>query len=117
MRSFFLRSLFPLVFLFAQARPIRGEPVDFIRDVRPILARHCFKCHGPDDQARKAKLRLDVRETAVNKGAFVPGKPDESELVRRISATDESEVMPPPATKNPLTESQKAILKKWIAEG
>ena len=55
---------------------------DFARDVRPILARHCFKCHGPDDKARKAKLRLDDRDAAVAAGArSSPGKPDESELV------------------------------------
>src|SRR5262249_52987504 len=84
--------------------------------------RHCFKCHGPDDKARKAKLRVDVRDLAVVAGrsgqpAIVPGKPDESEMVRRILATDDSEVMPPPATKNPLTGVQKELLRRWIAEG
>src|SRR6516164_440855 len=88
---------------------VRAAEVDFTRDVRPILSRHCFKCHGPDDKARKAKLRLDVRAEAVRK-AIVPGKPDDSELVRRIFAADDSEVMPPPATKNPLTDAQKLIL-------
>src|SRR5262245_54188288 len=117
MRLLFPRTVFLLVFLFAQAGPIRGESVDFIREVRPILARHCFKCHGPDDKARKAKLRLDIRDTAVKKGAIVPSKPEESELVRRTSSSDDSEVMPPPATKNPLSDTQKQILKRWIAEG
>jgi hypothetical protein len=110
------------VFLAAgAARPVYGDAVDFQRDIRPILSRHCFKCHGPDDKARKAKLRLDLRDTAVQGGrsgmpAVVPGKPGDSELVRRIGA-DESEVMPPPATKNPLTESQKQLLRRWVAEG
>ncbi len=102
--------------------PARGESVDFARDVRPILSRHCFKCHGPDDGARKGKLRLDVREAAVGKTrsgqpVVVPGKPDESELVRRIFAAEETEVMPPPAAKNPLTPADKEILRKWVAAG
>src|SRR5947209_11041246 len=106
----------------APAGPAYAEPVDFQRDVRPLLSRHCFKCHGPDDKARKAKLRLDVREAATKGGrsgepAVVPGKPDDSELVRRISAADETEVMPPPSTKNPLSNSQKQLLRRWIAEG
>ncbi len=89
---------------------------DFARDVRPILAQYCFKCHGPDDQARKAKLRLDDRAAALERGAFVPGKPAESELVARIFAADET-TMPPPATKLMLTPAQKDILKRWIEVG
>src|SRR5205823_11394752 len=92
------------------------------RDVRPILSQHCFKCHGPDDTARKAKLRLDTREAALAGGrsgdpAVVPGKPGESELVRRISSDDETEVMPPPVARKPLTAAQKEILKQWVAAG
>lgn len=95
--------------------------VDFLRDVRPILANHCFKCHGQDEAARKAKLRLDVRDVAMNLAksgevAIVPGKPDKSDLVRRIFAEDDDQ-MPPPAAKRPLTPEQKEILKRWIAEG
>ncbi|HKB37796.1 MAG TPA: DUF1549 domain-containing protein, partial [Gemmataceae bacterium] len=98
-----------------------ADPVDFQRDVRPLFSRHCFKCHGPDDKARKAKLRLDMREAATKGGrsglpAVAPGKPDDSELVRRIFA-DEAEVMPPPSTRNPLSDSQKQLLRRWIAEG
>jgi hypothetical protein len=111
-----------LMLLTGSGRAIAGESVDFTHDVRPILARHCFKCHGPDDKARKGKLRLDVRDTAVGQGksgkrAIVPGKPDESELIRRMRSTEATEVMPPPATKNPLSEAQKQILKRWIAAG
>jgi hypothetical protein len=89
--------------------------------VRPILAGHCFKCHGPDDKARKAKLRLDSRAEAVRparsgKAPVVPGKPDRSELVRRTFA-DADEVMPPPGAKNPLTDEEKEVLKSWIAAG
>jgi mono/diheme cytochrome c family protein len=100
----------------------RAADVDFTRDVRPILSRHCFKCHGPDDKARKAGLRLDTPEAAVKPAesgiaAIIPGKPADSELVVRIDSTDPNEVMPPPHTKNPLTESQKQILKQWVAAG
>ena len=86
------------------------------RDVRPILANHCFKCHGPDEQARQAGLRLDQRDAAtrcVESGgvAIVPGKPDESELVRRICSTDADVQMPPAATNKPLSDEQRQILR------
>jgi Protein of unknown function (DUF1549)/Protein of unknown function (DUF1553)/Planctomycete cytochrome C len=98
------------------------ETVDFSRDVRPILARHCFKCHGPDEGGRQAALRLDRREAAIGAGesgelAVVPGKPSESELVRRISSEDADLVMPPPATKNPITAAEREILVRWISAG
>src|SRR5262245_29573350 len=76
------------------ASPAAG-PVEFDRDVRPILAEHCFACHGADSTARKAKLRLDERDSAVKKGAIVPGKPDESSLVQRVFSDDPKERMPP----------------------
>ena len=102
--------------------PATGFAVDFNRDVRPVLAQHCFKCHGMDDQGRKGKLRLDLREAAVGKGksgelAIVPGKPDASEVIKRVFSKDEDELMPPPHTKTVLPESAKNILKAWIAEG
>ena len=102
--------------------PAPSAKVDFTREVRPILASHCFKCHGQDEGARKAKLRLDVRDDALKPAksgelAIVPGKPSESELVRRISADSEDDLMPPPGAKNPLTAADKEILKRWIAEG
>ncbi|HEU4753692.1 MAG TPA: DUF1549 domain-containing protein, partial [Armatimonadota bacterium] len=95
--------------------------MDFNRDVRPILSRHCFKCHGPDDRQRMAGLRLDLREGALKpagtgRRAIVPGKPDRSELVHRIFAAD-GRVMPPRATNNPLTDAQKQVLKQWVAAG
>src|SRR5262249_41597356 len=94
----------------------------FASKVRPILAGYCFKCHGPDEKTRKAKLRLDVRDEALRparsrKHAIVPGKPDQSELVARIFSEDESEVMPPPATQLVLSAEQKQLLRKWIADG
>ena len=69
-------------------------PVDFNRDVRPILSDKCFACHGPDENHRKADLRLDVGKDIAD-GAIVPGKPAESELVKRITAMDADRRMPP----------------------
>src|SRR5262249_7778429 len=117
-----MRSSLPLLAIALVAAPAAAAPIDFARDVRPILSQHCFKCHGPDDKARKAGLRLDLRSVATAMGKsgetpIVPSRPDESELVRRIYADDETDVMPPPATKKPLNDAQRATLKKWIAEG
>jgi hypothetical protein len=98
------------------------RPADFLRDVRPILATHCFKCHGPDEGARKSGLRLDLREQALRGGkskkpAIVPDKPNESELIRRINTSDPDDLMPPPAAKLPLTDAQREILTQWISKG
>ncbi len=94
-----------------------AAPLSFNRDIRPILSDNCFRCHGPDKGHRKAKLRLDDRDAALAKEAFVPGKPDESELVRRIFTTDEDDRMPPPDSHKQLTAAQKELLKRWVAEG
>jgi hypothetical protein len=91
--------------------------LQYNRDIRPILSDNCFFCHGPDKNQRKAKLRLDERENALEKAAIVPGKPDESELVKRLYAADPDEVMPPPETYKTLTPAQKETLKRWVAEG
>ena len=99
--------------LFAADRP----PVDYSRDVRPILANSCFACHGPDEAQRKGKLRLDVREDAI-KSAIVVGKGAMSPLVQRVRTTDREEVMPPPRAKKPVvTLEQAEILSRWIDEG
>ena len=99
-----------------------AQAVDFNRDVRPVLAQQCFTCHGMDDHGRKGKLRLDLSDSAYGAGksgeiAIVPGKPDASEVIKRILSTDEDEVMPPPHTKKVMSEKDKATLKAWIAEG
>jgi len=91
--------------------------IEYNRDVRPILSDNCFLCHGPDKNTRKAKLRLDIREDAIAQEAFVPGKPDESELVKRLFTTDADDIMPPPDSHKHLTDAQKDILKRWIAQG
>jgi hypothetical protein len=72
-----------------------SAPVDFGRDVRPILSENCYHCHGQDAEARKGRMRLDTREGQRKEGVIVPGKPDESELVIRIFSADEEERMPP----------------------
>jgi hypothetical protein len=118
-------SLSLAVFLGSVAAPLfaQGAPaVDFNRDIRPILSANCFKCHGIDEGSRKSKLRLDVRDTAIGpaksgKRAIVPGHPEQSELVRRVFETNPDDVMPPASTKVTLSDSQKSLLRQWIAEG
>ena len=98
------------------------ERVRFNEHIRPILSNQCFACHGPDDKHRDADLRLDKREGALadlgGYSAVVPGKPDASELVKRIISDDRDEVMPPPKSKKPrLPAREVALLKKWIEQG
>jgi hypothetical protein len=97
-------------------------PVDFNRDVRPILAKKCFACHGPDDEHREAGLRLDQRDGATKElesgtTSILPGKSAASELIRRIKSADDGERMPPKETGITLTEQQIAVLARWIDEG
>ena len=92
------------------------DSVSFNRDVRPILAAKCFACHGPDEEQRQAELRLDVREAALAQEAFVPGEPDESELIRRLSSDDSDERMPPEGSDQ-LSAAEQTVLREWIAAG
>jgi hypothetical protein len=101
----------------AQAAAAKKSGLHYNHDIRPILSDNCFFCHGPDKNKRKAKLRLDVREVAVETKAIIPGKPDESPLVKRIYTTDTDDLMPPPETHKTLSPDQKEMLKRWIAEG
>lgn len=103
--------------LVAGALPLFSAPLSYNRDVRPILAENCFACHGPDKAARKAKLRLDVRDEALAKEAFVPGDIEASELVYRILTDDADDVMPPPKSHKKLTDTQKKTLQDWIKQG
>ena len=95
--------------------------IDFNRDIRPILSENCFRCHGPDEKQLKAKLRLDLRGSAVGRredgAAIVPGQSAKSLLIERITAEDEQSRMPPLKIGKRLTPQQIELLKKWIDTG
>ncbi len=98
------------------------EKIEYNRDVRPILADNCFKCHGFDKNARKADLRLDsfAGATAADKDgvrAIVPGKLDDSDMHERIHSSDPDDIMPPPKSERKLSARQIAILDRWVAQG
>src|SRR5882724_7498904 len=92
-------SLNAMLCLSALARAATPAKLEYNRDVRPILSDKCFRCHGPDSQARKAELRLDQRDSAVaaHDGGkpIIPGQPEKSELVERIETSDPDDHMPP----------------------
>lgn len=113
MRLFFLYLAAAIV----SASPAADDSILYNRDVRPILAEACFKCHGPDSASRQAGLRMDQREAAIDAHAIVPGKPDESEAIRRLFSTDAEEVMPPGDQQRQLTPAEKELLKRWVAAG
>ncbi len=102
-----------------------AETVNFNRDIRPLLSRQCFECHGPDAHERKSKLRLDQADGEdgayrIHQGiaAIKPGSVSESEVWRRITSKDPNEVMPPPESKKPdLSEPEQQLIKRWIEEG
>src|SRR5262245_4173759 len=106
---------------FVPSAPAGDRPVDFNRDVRPILSNNCFACHGPDEKERKADLRLDTREGALadldGHQAIVPGKPGASELVARLTSDKASKRMPPAKTGKTLTAAEIEILTRWVQEG
>ncbi len=100
------------------------DSVDYNLHIRPILSDRCFKCHGPDANARKANLRLDSYEGAIaalkdepSAHAIVPGDPASSEVYLRISSADTSEVMPPVKSNLKLNEHEIELIKKWISQG
>ena len=94
-----------------------GEPLTFNKDIRPILSENCFYCHGQDGNKREASLRLDVREAAIEKQAFIPGDSAASELIKRVLSSDNDEQMPPPKSHRRLSTAQKETLQRWINEG
>ena len=101
---------------------IHAEEVDFNRQIRPLLAERCFRCHGPDEATVEAGLRLDSFEGATaeletGEHAIVAGKPDSSEMIRRISSEEEFERMPPPDAGSMLTENEQQLLRRWITDG
>jgi hypothetical protein len=101
----------------ADAQPKPSRPVSYSRDVRPILSENCFYCHGQDANHRKAKLRLDTEDGQRAKKAVVPGDAAKSELIRRILTNDPDDQMPPPDSHRVLNDAQKALIKRWVAEG
>lgn len=93
------------------------DQTSFNQDIRPLLSEYCFACHGPDSEHRAADLRLDIREAAIDYGAFVPGAPDESLVVERITSEDPDLRMPPGDHGKQLTREQQSLLTRWIKEG
>lgn len=107
---------------FVEAVKLPTNPVIFNRDIRPILADNCFACHGFDAKKRKGGFRLDEPEGAFSPNkdghiAIQPGKPEKSELWKRITTMDPDELMPPAESHKKLTSEQKQLIKRWIAEG
>lgn len=108
--------------LLAPALRAADAPLNFNRDVRPLLSDRCFACHGPDEEDRQAGLRLDTRETAIapldsGAAAIVPHDAGSSELVTRITSSDADTMMPPPEVGKPLTAAEAVVLRRWIEEG
>ena len=121
-KSQFVRGLWPwplvaCLFVTLSSAASAEAPLDFNRDIRPILSENCFYCHGQDGNKREADLRLDVREAAIEAGAIVPGEPGASTVLERIHSTDPDVLMPPPDSNRRLSEAQKQLLDRWIKEG
>jgi hypothetical protein len=100
---------------------LADPPLQFNRDVRPILSAACWRCHGQDQAARQADLRLDQAESAFLQRdggpAIAPSEPDQSQVWQRVHSSDADKVMPPPDAPRQLTDQEKTILKKWIEQG
>ena len=110
-------ALLLLLIISAGAAAKPPDKISYNRDIRPVLSDNCFFCHGPDPNKRKGKMRLDIREEALAKVAFVPGKPAESELIKRIFAAGTDDLMPPAASHKVLSPAQKELFRRWIAQG
>jgi hypothetical protein len=121
------KQFLPAVAALLVLAPVAGaggaaaEPVRYGRDVLPILSAKCFACHGPDEEGRQADLRLDLEADAKadrdSGRVIVPGNPDASELLIRVTSSDADVVMPPGDSHKPLTAEQIEVLRRWIAEG
>ena len=115
------RFVICLVLLCCSRMLIAADDIEFQRDIRPILSNSCFHCHGPDEEHREANLRLDTRDGLFrDEGGVVivdVARPAKSELLRRLFADDESELMPPPESERSLTKEQKVLLRRWIESG
>ncbi len=115
------RTFTTLIFIASTASPLPARDVDFGRDVQPLLSDACYHCHGPDEKARKAELRLDTKDgifrTKDGITVVKPGSPSESDLADRVSSIDPDEQMPPPKANRKLKPEEIDLLKRWIAEG
>jgi Protein of unknown function (DUF1553)/Protein of unknown function (DUF1549)/Planctomycete cytochrome C len=116
-----LRYVFTVLWLIVESSSVLADTISFSRDIRPILSQNCIFCHGPDDKAREADLRLDQEEDAkLNRGGYKviePGQPEKSLLLKRILSKDPVEVMPPPRLHRELSASQIELLTEWIRQG
>ena len=118
MRFFlFFVLLIPIETLTASA----AEPVHFARDVLPVLSANCFACHGPDEHERQGELRLDLQDDAKklrkDQAAIIPGQPDQSLIIERMTSTNPDLVMPPPKSRKKVTPEQIDAIRRWIADG
>ena len=113
--------LFRCIIIFIAIIQIANAEVSFNNDIRPLLSNHCYRCHGPDENDRKAGLRLDTFEGATQDHngikALVPNDIDESEIIYRITSSDPEEVMPPPEAGEKLNDEEINKIKQWISEG
>src|SRR5213595_3539025 len=121
-RASYRRGLVLVMLVWCHPAIAAQKDLDFNRDIRPILSDHCYACHGPDQNKRKAGLRLDQKEEAfqpLKSGNFaiVPGELAKSKLIERITTTDDDERMPPLKTGKKLTAAQIASLRRWIEQG
>jgi len=121
-RTRVLRVAFGLFLTTAMLTSVGKAEVSFNRDIRPIMSDTCFRCHGPDSEARMAGMRLDFRREALKQTdsgsiPIVPGDPEKSAIIQRIFSTDPANVMPPPFAHKELSTSQKETMRRWVAEG
>ncbi len=123
-----VRSLVPAIAAFVFVAgcdwPLDDAAVDYNQDIRPILSNNCFRCHGPDEEARQAGLRLDIRDVAVaelsespGRFAIVPGDSSGSEMIWRVTASDPYVRMPPADTHLSLSDAEIETLALWIEQG
>ncbi len=117
-----LSALMAASIFLSRASSAQQAPIDFNRDIRPILSDKCWACHGPDAPAKKLRLRLDSETAALmdlgqGSKAIVPNHPEQSEMIRRINSTDQYEQMPPPTSGRKLSDREKELLTEWIKQG
>ena len=111
-----LAAFFSINFSNAETRPLTADgTIDFQKQILPLFSDRCFACHGPDENALQADLRLDREQDVLDH--VTPGEPDESEIWLRISAEDEGELMPPADSGLALTDNEKQLIRKWIEQG